>query len=100
MVKELKEEDFNELKKEGLVLVDMYATWCGPCKMFSPIIDEVAKELDLNVIKVDTDEHEDLAEEYGIMSIPTILLFKDGELVKKNVGLLNKSSLKDFVKDA
>ena len=98
MVKELKEEDFNELKKEGLVLVDMFATWCGPCKSLAPIIDSVAEELNLNVIKVDVDEHEDLASEYGVMSIPTLLLFKDGELVKKNTGFINKNELKEWLK--
>lgn len=98
MVKELQEEDFNELKKEGTVLVDMFATWCGPCRMLSPIVDEVAKEENLNVIKVDVDQHEELAQEYGVMSIPTLLLFKDGELVNKNIGLLNKKGLKEFIK--
>ena len=98
MVKELKEEDFNELKKEGLVLVDMFATWCGPCKSLAPIIDSVAEELNLNVVKVDVDEHEDLASEYGVMSIPTLLLFKDGELVKKNTGFINKNDLKEWLK--
>ena len=98
MVKELKEEDFNELKKEGLVLVDMFATWCGPCKSLAPIIDSVAEELNLNVVKVDVDEHEDLASEYGVMSIPTLLLFKDGELVKKNIGFINKTDLKEWLK--
>ncbi len=98
MVKELKEEDFNELKKEGLVLVDMFATWCGPCKNLAPIIDSVAEELNLNVIKVDVDKHEDLAGEYGVMSIPTLLLFKDGELVKKNTGFINKNNLIEWLK--
>ncbi len=98
MVKELKEEDFNELKKEGLVLVDMFATWCGPCKSLAPIIDSVAEELNLNVVKVDVDEHEDLASQYGVMSIPTLLLFKDGELVKKNIGFMNKNDLKEWLK--
>ncbi len=98
MVKELDSEDFNELKKEGLVLVDMFATWCGPCKMMAPIIDEVAKEDNLNVIKIDVDKHDDLAMEYGVMSIPTLLLFKDGELVKKNVGLISKERLKEWIK--
>lgn len=97
MVKELNNEDFNELKKEGLVLVDMFATWCGPCKSQSPIIDSVSEELNLNVIKVDVDEHEDLASEYGVMSIPTLLLFKDGELVKKNVGFMSKKDLKEWL---
>ena len=98
MVTILNNEDFNELKSNDTVLVDLFATWCGPCKALSPIIDEVSKELDLNVIKVDVDEHEDIAREFGVMSIPTLLLFKDGELIKKNIGFLSKNELKEWLK--
>ena len=98
MVTILNNEDFNELKSKDTVLVDLFATWCGPCKALSPIIDEVSKELDLNVIKVDIDEHEDIAREFGVMSIPTLLLFKDGELIKKNIGFLSKNELKEWLK--
>ena len=98
MVTILNNEDFNELKSNDTVLVDLFATWCGPCNALSPIIDEVSKELDLNVIKVDVDEHEDIAREFGVMSIPTLLLFKDGELIKKNIGFLSKNELKEWLK--
>ena len=75
---ELNNEDFNEEIKDKLVLVDFYATWCGPCRMMHPIIEEVAKEENIKVIKIDVDKHDELARNYGIMSIPTIILFQNG----------------------
>ena len=91
MIKELKTENFQEEIKEGKVLVDFYATWCGPCKMMHPVIEEFSSEhSDVKVIKIDVDQHEDLAREYGIMSIPTIILFDNGELKEKNVGFTPK----------
>ncbi len=98
MIIEFKNGNFNEEKKEGLVLVDFYATWCGPCKMMHPIIEEIGKENpNLKIIKIDVDQHEDLAREYGIMSIPTILLFRDGNLVKKNIGFIAKDQLTQWL---
>lgn len=94
MLKHLKDENFNEEIKEGLVLVDFYADWCGPCRMVGPIIEEIANEVkDVKVIKVNVDEREDVAKSYGIMSIPTILLFRDGQLEKKQVGFVPKEVL-------
>lgn len=98
MIIEFKNGNFNEEKKEGLVLVDFYATWCGPCKMMHPIIEEIGKENpNLKIIKIDVDQHEDLAREYGIMSIPTILLFRDGNLVEKNIGFIAKDQLTQWL---
>ena len=90
---ELNNEDFNEEIKDKLVLVDFYATWCGPCRMMHPIIEEVAKEENIKVIKVDVDKHDELARNYGIMSIPTIILFQNGNLVEKNIGFIPKEQL-------
>lgn len=91
---ELKNENFKEEIKEGTVLVDFYATWCGPCKMMHPVIDQIEKENEnLKVIKIDVDQHEDLAREYGVMSIPTILLMKNGEIKEKNIGFTPKETL-------
>lgn len=94
MIKHLTNEDFNSEIKEGMVLVDFYADWCGPCRMLSPVIEEVARELpDLKVIKVNVDEREDVAKMFGVMSIPTLILFRDGQMNKKQVGFIPKEVL-------
>ena len=87
-----KEDNFNELIKEGLVLVDFFANWCGPCKMLTPHLEELSKEY--SVIKVNVDECEELAREYGIMSIPALFLFKNGELIDKKIGYQELDELK------
>jgi len=90
-------ENFEEvvLKNELPVLVDFWATWCGPCKMLSPIIAELAEELDGKVAvgKVNVDEQQELAMMFGVMSIPTLLVFKNGELVKKQIGFIPKAAV-------
>lgn len=96
---ELNNEDFNEEIKDKLVMVDFYATWCGPCRMMHPIIEEVAKEENIKVIKVDVDKHDELARNYGIMSIPTIILFQNGNLVEKNIGFIPKEQLLTMIKN-
>ena len=87
-------EELNEiLKNNALVLVDFYASWCMPCKMLSPIIEEIAKEYEGKVVvcKIDIDENEELANEYNIMSVPTVIIFKNNETVEEIIGLNNKS---------
>lgn len=87
-------EELNEiLKNNALVLVDFYATWCMPCKMLSPVIEEIAKEYEGKVVvcKIDIDENEELANEYNIMSVPTVIIFKNNENVEEIIGLNNKS---------
>ena len=87
------------LKSELPVLVDFFATWCGPCKMMSPIVEEIEKEMEgkVNVYKIDTDEATDLAMQYNIMSIPTFLIFKNGEVVNTVVGMKDKQELLDLL---
>ena len=93
----LEKNNFEELiKKENKVLVDFFATWCGPCKMLSPILEKA--ESNIKVIKVDTDEFEDLARKYGVMSIPTLVLLEDGKEIKRNIGFIDKESLETFLK--
>ena len=86
-------------KANGLVLVDFWAVWCGPCQMVAPIVDELATEYDgkLKVLKLNTDENPDIAGKYGIMSIPTLLFFKNGQMVEKVVGAVPKRALKEAI---
>lgn len=91
-------EEFDALLKgEKDVLVDFFATWCGPCKMFAPTFDEFAGEHnEIECVKVDVDVCGEIARRYGIMSIPTVILFKNSEPVKKNVGTLDLEELEEF----
>ena len=91
------EKNFDDLIKSRAV-VDFYATWCGPCKMFGPIFEEVGTDSDINFIKVDVDKDSDIARRYGVMTIPTVILFEKGEEVKRNIGFMTKDDLNDFVK--
>lgn len=92
------EKEFDEVIKKDKVVIDFYAEWCGPCKMLSPILDKVSKELNLDTYKVNVDEVEDVARQYGIMSIPTVMIFEKGKMTKKNVGFMDDAELREFVK--
>jgi len=90
---ELTAENFEDTIKDGVVLVDFWAPWCGPCRMIAPVIEELAEEYDgkAKIAKVNTDEQPEIAAKYGIRSIPTILFFKNGELVDQMVGAAGKA---------
>ena len=93
-----KDDNFNDLISKGRVLVDFYADWCGPCKMLSPVLEDFEKSnSDIKIIKINTDNFMDLAQKYGIMSIPAIKYFVDGKLIKESVGYMSKEELEDFV---
>jgi thioredoxin 1 len=87
--------------KEQPILVDFWASWCGPCRMLSPIVDEIAEEMQgsLRVGKINIDEQPQLAEQFGVMSIPTLILFKGGEAVAQSVGVQPKANIVSMVED-
>lgn len=87
------------LKSDKTVLVDFWAVWCGPCRMLSPVVDQVAEENpNIKVCKVNVDEEQQLAIKYGVMSIPTLLVFKGGELVNLSVGVIPKEEVLNLIK--
>ena len=101
MIKEIINNDLDSEISEGLVLVDFYATWCGPCKMMHPVIDSVVKEnSNLKVLKIDVDQNEELARIYGVMSIPTLILFKDGNMVEKKLGFTPKEIINNWIRNS
>ena len=94
-------QNFEEevLKSEKPVLVDFYADWCGPCKMLSPIVDQVAEENeDIKVVKVNVDDAQDLAMKYQVMSIPTLVVIKEGKEINRSVGLIDKNQVVNMIK--
>lgn len=96
MVQTLTDANFNEVKaQESILVVDFWAPWCGPCKMLGPVIDELAEEYAgrIAVGKMNVDENDSICAEYGIMSIPTVLFFKNGELVDRHVGFARKADM-------
>ena len=90
----LKNENFKALIEEK-ILVDFYANWCGPCKMLAPELEKV--ESNIKVVKVDVDEFEELSRNYGVMSIPTLILFDKGKEVKRNIGFMDKDRIEKFL---
>ncbi|MGX7075746.1 MULTISPECIES: thioredoxin [Globicatella] len=99
MTKVLTDAQFNQETAEGLTLVDFWAPWCGPCRMQSPVIDELSEELagQVDFYKMNVDEEQETAREFGIMSIPTLLVKKDGEVVEKLVGFHDKNRLNEIL---
>lgn len=92
------ENDFEKEIQGELVLVDFYADWCGPCQMLIPNIEQLEKETSIKIVKINTDELPDIARMFRIMSIPTLLLFKEGKLVKKDLGYKPIEALREFIK--
>jgi len=96
---ELTTENFDSTVGEGVSLVDFWAPWCGPCRMLSPVIDELATDFEgkANICKVNTDEQQDLAVKYGVRSVPTILIMKNGEIVDQVIGAQPKQALAEKI---
>ena len=99
-VKVINSKDFNDEVNNDLVLIDFFAKWCGPCRMMSPIVEELSNGMtSVSFCKVDVDENNDLASSLGILSIPTLLLYKQGKLVSKKIGFQSKVELKSWIEE-
>lgn len=103
MVLELTNDSFEQevLKTSGVVLLDLYATWCGPCKALSPIVEKIAEDNEgsVKVAKIDIDKNMEIAQQYNVRSIPTLLFFKDGEVVESLLGLQDKEKIENIIKN-
>ena len=102
MVKHICQDSFNEevLNSKGVVVVDFFATWCAPCKMLAPVLEELQSEMsEVSIVKIDVDESPEIANKYGVQSIPTIKIFKDGADVVTKVGFMPKDSLKEAIEE-
>jgi thioredoxin 1 len=102
LVKHITDGEFQATVASGVTLVDFWAPWCGPCRMIAPILDELAGELagKAQIVKINVDENPMVAGQFGVMSIPTLLLFKDGQKVDQKVGGQAKPALKAFIEQA
>lgn len=98
-MKIVNKQEFESIKNNGVVLVDFFADWCGPCKMLSPVLEELSKEYEgkVNIVKVNVDQEGELASQYGVMSIPNMFILKDGAPVKQIVGYQPKAALKQVL---
>ena len=100
-MKTVNKEEFNQTINEGVTLVDFFATWCGPCRIMGSIVEEIAQAVSdkVKVIKVDVDDEEELARNFGIMSIPTLMIFKNGQIKEKHVGVWQKEECLGVLKN-
>lgn len=97
--KDFDTSNLEELIKSGVVIIDFYADWCGPCKMLSPELEElVKKDNSINIYKINVDKSPELARKYGVMSIPTLVLYKNGMLIDKEMGYRPVESLEEWIK--
>lgn len=98
-LQEINDSNFKEETSQGLVLVDFWAEWCGPCRMVAPVLEELSKEYQskLSIKKLNVDENHLSAQMFGVQSIPTMILFKDGKVVDKIIGALPKTQIKNFI---
>lgn len=94
------EENFKNLINDDTVLVDFYASWCGPCKMLGPVLEDLANDRSgIKIVKIDIDENLNLAKQYGIMSVPTLMLFKKGQIVATKSGFMPKEMLNNWLNE-
>ena len=95
MIKYLENANFDDAIKEKKVLVDFYADWCGPCKMMGNVLDEINE---IDILKVNVDKYKNLSQKFGVMSIPTLILFENGKPIKKSVGFMDIMNIKEFIR--
>ena len=100
MITHINKDTFkNEVLDSTLpVLLDFYADWCGPCRMLAPVLEEISNENIIKIVKVNVDNHEDIARRYGVMSIPTLVLFENGNEQKRNTGFIPREAVENFIK--
>lgn len=99
LIHDIDEKEFDNLISKGTVVIDFYATWCGPCKMLAPELERLSNDnKDITICKVDVDNHTELARKYGVMTIPTLVLYKDGNLIKKSSGYMPYSDIEEWIK--
>lgn len=96
MIKYL-ENDFEKEIKDKKILVDFYASWCGPCRMLTEVLESIEDKID--ILKVDVDKFPEIASKYGVMSIPNLILFENNQVIKNQVGFLNENELLDFINE-
>lgn len=96
MIKYLENENFDDLVSNGIHIVDFYADWCGPCKMMGSVLENMS---DVSIIKINTDLHQDLATKFGVMSIPTLIFFKDGIEQNKIIGFKNEDEIRKILNE-
>lgn len=101
MVQEVNDKNFDSSIKSGICLVDFWAPWCGPCRMLSPVIDELAEEMKLSVkvFKCNVDESQDIPSKFNIMGVPTLIIFKDGKMVAQRSGMAPKKIIQDWINE-
>lgn len=97
MIKYLEKNNFNEEVSKGIVLVDFYADWCGPCKMLGEVLEQLEN---INILKVNVDNFPDIAKDFGVMSIPTVIVFKDGVSKEKSIGFITKEQIEEMINKA
>ncbi len=99
VIRKITTEDFDQeiVQEKGTALIDFYADWCGPCQQMAPMMEELAEEIDVQILKLNVDEEPNLAQKYGIMSIPTLIFFREGQAEKKSIGVVDKAEIKEMI---
>ena len=95
----LNEEKLEDILTDELTIIDFYADWCGPCQMLGEVLEKLEEETKVKIIKINTDEHEELSRKFGVMSIPTIILYKNKEEIDKHIGFMSLDEIKDWIKE-